>query len=121
MTKNDFSQNDPKGCGFSLPVLERHLLSHEAHLHNLVQLEKIAGTEIDILFVKKPANEVILAHLNEFKALTGITASPEWMPEQQHRQKLVIEFGSGRPTFDVTELSLKFRSGSQARESGSPT
>jgi multiple sugar transport system substrate-binding protein len=28
------------------------------------------------------------------------------VPEQQHRQKIIVEYASGRPSFDVTEISL---------------
>ena len=108
MAKNWISRRTIlKAAASALPVIAASPpFARSAFAQPSFNWKKYAGTEIDILFVKKPANEVILAHLNEFKALTGITASPEWMPEQQHRQKLVIEFGSGRPTFDVTELSL---------------
>jgi multiple sugar transport system substrate-binding protein len=68
--------------------------------------KKFSGSTIDVVLVKKPANEIIIANLKEFEELTGIKVSAELMPEQQHRQKLVIEFGSNNPSFDVTELSL---------------
>ncbi|WP_431268240.1 extracellular solute-binding protein [Dankookia sp. P2] len=38
--------------------------------------------------------------------LTGIKVGLEVVPEQQHRQKIIVEYASGRPSFDVTEISL---------------
>ena len=46
------------------------------------------------------------AHEKEFTELTGITVSSEQVPEQQQRQKAMIEFTSGKPTFDVCMLAL---------------
>src|SRR5262249_50715143 len=40
-----------------------------------------------------------------FEDLTGITVGSEMIPEQQQRQKAVIEFNSGNPSFDVIALS----------------
>ena len=37
--------------------------------------------------------------------MTGITVGSEMIPEQQQRQKAVIEFNSGNPSFDVIALS----------------
>ena len=41
----------------------------------------------------------------EFEELTGISVGSEMVPEQQQRQKAVIEFNSGNPSFDVIALS----------------
>ena len=41
----------------------------------------------------------------EFEDLTGITVGSEMIPEQQQRQKAVIEFNSGNPSFDVIAIS----------------
>jgi multiple sugar transport system substrate-binding protein len=42
----------------------------------------------------------------EFEELTGIRCGIEVVPEQQHRQKIIVEYASGRPSFDVSEISL---------------
>ncbi len=90
-----------------LPLLAGGIgLAGPAGAQEAFDWKKYSGTKIDGLFIKKPANDLLLANLNEFTDLTGITVSPEIIPEQQHRQKLVIEFGSGNPTFDVSELTL---------------
>ena len=68
--------------------------------------KRFAGSKIDVALVRNPRNEILTKNLTEFSQLTGIEASLETIPEQQYRQKLVIEFASGRPTFDVAELTL---------------
>ena len=43
--------------------------------------------------------------MQEFTELTGIKVGSEVIPEQQQRQKAVIELASGRPSFDVVHIS----------------
>jgi multiple sugar transport system substrate-binding protein len=56
--------------------------------------------------VKNTRADLLVAKNKEFEALTGIQVSAEAIPEQQQRQKVTIEFTSGKPTFDVVALSL---------------
>ena len=42
---------------------------------------------------------------SEFTELTGIKVGSEQIPEQQQRQKAVIELASGKPSFDVIHVS----------------
>lgn len=85
----------------SAPALVRPALAQQNF-----DWKKHAGTELDVILIKTPRNDLVVNYLKEFKALTGIDASVELIPEQQYRQKLVIEFSSNRPTFDVAELTL---------------
>jgi len=64
------------------------------------------GTQIDVMLVKNPRSDLLQNAEKEFTELTGITVSSEQIPEQQQRQKAMIEFSSGNPTFDVTMLAL---------------
>jgi len=68
--------------------------------------KQAAGQQIDVMLVKNPRSDLLQAAEKEFTELTGIKVSSEQIPEQQQRQKAMIEFSSGRPTFDVTMLAL---------------
>ena len=68
--------------------------------------QRFKGQSIDVLLVKNPRSDLMQAAEKKFTELTGITVSSEQVPEQQQRQKAMIEFSSGRPTFDVTMLAL---------------
>src|SRR5262245_16009176 len=68
--------------------------------------KRFAGEKLDVLYVKNSRSELLLKAEKEFEDLTGIKVSSEAIPEQQQRQKVAIEFASGKPTFDVVALSL---------------
>jgi multiple sugar transport system substrate-binding protein len=68
--------------------------------------QRYKGEKLDALLVKNPRSDLLQAHEKEFTELTGITVSSEQVPEQQQRQKAMIEFTSGKPTFDVCMLAL---------------
>ena len=68
--------------------------------------KRFAGEKIDVLLVKNPRSDLMQAAEKEFTELTGIKVCSEQMPEQQQRQKAMIEFTSGRPSFDVAHLSM---------------
>lgn len=70
-----------------------------------VNWKKYAGTKIEVNLVKSPRGEVLQKFEKEFTDLTGIQVASEQTPEQQQRQKAVIELSSGRPSFDVIHLS----------------
>lgn len=78
----------------------------EANAQSTFNWKRFAGTKIDAMLVKNPRSDLLQAHEKEFTALTGIEVSSEQIPEQQQRQKAMIEFTSGKPTFDVTMLAL---------------
>ena len=70
-----------------------------------VDWKKQAGTTLEVNLVKSPRSETLLKYIKEFEELTGIKVNAEATPEQQQRQKVVIELSSGRPSFDVVHLS----------------
>jgi multiple sugar transport system substrate-binding protein len=70
-----------------------------------VQWKKYAGTTIEANLIKGPRGELLQKYAAEFTELTGIKVESELIPEQQQRQKAVIELTSGRPSFDVVHVS----------------
>jgi multiple sugar transport system substrate-binding protein len=70
-----------------------------------VEWKKYAGTTIEANLIKGPRGELLQKYASEFTELTGITVESEIIPEQQQRQKAVIELTSGKPSFDVIHLS----------------
>lgn len=70
-----------------------------------VQWKKYAGTTIEANLIKGPRGELLQKYAAEFTDLTGIKVESELIPEQQQRQKAVIELTSGRPSFDVVHVS----------------
>jgi multiple sugar transport system substrate-binding protein len=67
--------------------------------------KKFAGAKIGVNLIKSPRGEVLQKYEKEFTDLTGIQVASEQTPEQQQRQKAVIELNSGSPSFDVVHLS----------------
>ena len=78
----------------------------EANAQSSFNWKRFDGAKLDVMLVKNPRSDLMQAHEKEFTALTGIQVSSEQIPEQQQRQKAMIEFTSGKPTFDVTMLAL---------------
>ena len=70
-----------------------------------VNYKKYAGAKLEVNLIKGPRGDLLQRHVKEFTDLTGIEVSSELIPEQQQRQKVVIELTSGRPSFDVVHLS----------------
>ncbi len=67
---------------------------------------RFRGQKIEVTLTANPRSQLLIQHQKEFEELTGIRVGSESVPEQQHRQKVVIEFASGRPSFDVVGISL---------------
>src|SRR6266513_3515662 len=67
--------------------------------------KKFKGEKLEVLLVKSPRGDILTKYHKEFEDLTGIVVGSEMVPEQQQRQKAVIEFNSGNPSFDVIALS----------------
>ncbi|HWL70181.1 MAG TPA: sugar ABC transporter substrate-binding protein [Geminicoccus sp.] len=63
------------------------------------------GTDLEVMLTKGPRGETLQKYEDEFTELTGIRVGSEQIPEQQQRQKAVIELTSGSPSFDVIHLS----------------
>src|SRR5215218_3902147 len=69
------------------------------------QWKKYAGTKLEVMLAKGPRGDNLQKNIKEFTELTGIQVESEQIPEQQQRQKAVIELASGKPSFDVVHLS----------------
>jgi multiple sugar transport system substrate-binding protein len=67
--------------------------------------QRYKGQSITVLNVQNSRTELMTKYQPEFEELTGIKINADVLPEQQQRQKLLIEFSSGNPSFDVTTLS----------------
>jgi multiple sugar transport system substrate-binding protein len=70
-----------------------------------VNWKKFAGQKLEVFFAKGPRGDILQKYEKEFEALTGIKVQSEQSPEIQQRQKSVIEFTSGKPSFDVVHVS----------------
>jgi multiple sugar transport system substrate-binding protein len=70
-----------------------------------VNWKKYAGTKLEAILAKGPRGDNFQKYVKEFTDLTGIQVESEQIPEQQQRQKCVIELASGKPSFDVVHLS----------------
>jgi multiple sugar transport system substrate-binding protein len=70
-----------------------------------VNWKKYAGTTLEANLIKGPRGELLQKYASEFYDLTGIKVESEVIPEQQQRQKAVIELTSGKPSFDIIHVS----------------
>jgi multiple sugar transport system substrate-binding protein len=80
-------------------------LQRSAHAQAPFDWKKFKGEKIEVFLVKSPRGDLLTKYHKEFEDMTGITVGAEMVPEQQQRQKAVIEFNSGNPSFDVIALS----------------
>jgi multiple sugar transport system substrate-binding protein len=76
-----------------------------AHAQGSFDWKKFKGEKIEVFLTKSPRGDLLTKYHKEFEDLTGITVGSEMIPEQQQRQKAVIEFNSGKPSFDVIAIS----------------
>ena len=83
------------------PMVARHALGQSSF-----NWKRFSGQKIDVLLVKNPRSDLMQAAEKAFTELTGIKVESEQVPEQQQRQKAMIEFTSGKPSFDVAHLSM---------------
>jgi len=99
-----FTRRQALAGGASLlaaPAIIQH-----AHAQSGFNWRRFAGERIEVSLTANPRSQILLQNQREFEDLTGIRVGSEAIPEQQHRQKFVIEFASGRPSFDVIGISL---------------
>lgn len=68
--------------------------------------KKYSGSRISVLFQKSPRSDLLQQALKEFETQTGISVNFEAIPEQQQRQKMVVELASGAASFDVAQASI---------------
>ena len=76
-----------------------------AYAQGAFDWKRFKGQKIEVFLVKSPRGDLLTKYHKEFEDLTGIEVGSEMIPEQQQRQKAVIEFNSGNPSFDVIALS----------------
>src|SRR5258705_5464613 len=76
-----------------------------AHAQGAFDWKRFKGDKIEVFLVKSPRGDLLTKYHKEFEDMTGITVGSEMIPEQQQRQKAVIEFNSGNTSFDVIALS----------------
>jgi len=76
-----------------------------AHAQGTFDWKRFKGEKIEVFLVKSPRGDLLTKYHKEFEDLTGITIGSEMIPEQQQRQKAVIEFNSGNTSFDVIAIS----------------
>ncbi|AMJ62561.1 ABC transporter substrate-binding protein [Bosea sp. PAMC 26642] len=90
----------------ALSTIAAPAIIREANAQSSFNWKRFAGTKLDVMMVKNPRSDLMQSEEKAFTALTGIEVSSEQVPEQQQRQKAMIEFSAGKPAFDVTMLAL---------------
>src|SRR3982075_4191302 len=81
------------------------IVGRPAQAQGSVNWKKYAGTKLEVILAKGPRGDNLQKYIKEFTDLTGIQVESEQIPEQQQRQKAVIELASGKPSFDVIHVS----------------
>jgi hypothetical protein len=105
----DFPQDTKKFIGEAR--LKHHLISRRAVLAGSAATgalaltgmpafaelawKKYAGTKLEVMLAKGPRGDNLQKYIKEFSELSGIEVESEQIPEQQQRQKVVIELASG--------------------------
>lgn len=92
--------------GTLLGTLAAPMVVQEVGAQSAFDWKRFRGERIEVSVQLSPRGNLLTQHNREFEELTGIRAGVEVVPEQQHRQKIIIEYASGRPSFDVGEVSL---------------
>ena len=77
--------------------------------------QRYKGERLTVYLSKNPRGDLLLAANREFEELTGMRVSAEQVPEQQFRQKTVLEFASGHPSFDVVNVAPHVQKGMLAK------
>jgi len=77
----------------------------KAYAQGTFDWKRFKGEKIEVFLVKSPRGDLLTKYHKEFEDMTGITVGSEMIPEQQQRQKAVIEFNSGNTSFDVIAIS----------------
>jgi len=81
-------------------------LVERANAQSAFDWRRFRGERIEATIQLSPRGQFLQKNAAEFEELTGIKVGLEVVPEQQHRQKIIVEYASGRPSFDATEISL---------------
>jgi multiple sugar transport system substrate-binding protein len=67
--------------------------------------QRFKGQHIEVALQRTAFADYLKQHEKDFTALTDITVGSEQIPEQQFRQKLVLELSSGHPSMDVCYIA----------------
>jgi multiple sugar transport system substrate-binding protein len=67
---------------------------------------RFRGKELFVMLAKHPWPEEMVRWIPEFQDLTGMKVSYEMLPDQQQRQKMVVQFTAGDPGIDAFYSSL---------------
>ena len=86
----------------ALGILGAPAIVSRANAQSKFDWKRFKGEKIEVMLVKNPRADLLQSARRNSRTSPGITVSSEQIPEQQQRQKAMIEFTSGRPTFDVT-------------------
>jgi len=92
--------------GGAAALLAAPAVIEKANAQSAFDWRRFRGERIEVSLTANPRSRILVQNQKEFEDLTGIRVGSEEIPEQQHRQKFVIEFTSGRPSFDVINISL---------------
>lgn len=92
--------------GGGAALLAAPAIVERANAQSSFDWRRFRGERIEVTVQLSPRGQLLQQANREFEDLTGIKVGMEVVPEQQHRQKTIVEFASGRPSFDVTEVSL---------------
>ncbi|GGC50317.1 ABC transporter substrate-binding protein [Siccirubricoccus deserti] len=87
-------------------LLAAPAIVHHANAQSGFDWKRFRGERIEVSVQLSPRGTLLQQNNREFEELTGIRCGIEVVPEQQHRQKIIVEYASGRPSFDATEISL---------------
>jgi multiple sugar transport system substrate-binding protein len=87
-------------------LLAAPAIIHQANAQSGFDWKRFRGERIEVSIQLSPRGTLLQQSNREFEELTGIRCGIEVVPEQQHRQKIIVEYASGRPSFDATEISL---------------
>ena len=95
-----------QALGAGAALLSAPAFVRQANAQSRFDWKRFAGERIEVTLQTSPRGLLLQRQNREFEELTGIRCGIEVVPEQQHRQKVIVEYASGRPSFDVAELSL---------------
>ena len=68
--------------------------------------KRFRGKELFVMLAKHPWPEEMVKHIPEFQDLTGMKVNYEMLPDQQQRQKMVVQFTAGDAGIDAFYSSL---------------
>jgi len=95
-----------QALGATAALIAAPAIVRQANAQSRFDWKRFAGERIEVTLQTSPRGLLLQRQNREFEELTGIRCGIEVVPEQQHRQKIIVEYASGRPSFDVAELSL---------------